>query len=123
MMNLSSHSPLPRAHDLDQLKRRAKELLEAFRSGEAAATAEVNGTTVVRMPLPSGFTTPKWFWHAPVALRVPGERRVMARAFSRSPARTAAVAQIEGLRQQYQRCSTALTQAKESMRIAMPQPP
>ena len=56
--------------DLDQLKRRAKELLEAFRSGEAAATAEVNGTTVVRMPLPSRFTTRKWFWHAPVALRV-----------------------------------------------------
>ena len=28
--------------DLNQLKRQAKELLEAFRAGEAAAVAEVN---------------------------------------------------------------------------------
>jgi hypothetical protein len=71
MMNPSLPTRDFREHtDLDQLKRRAKELLEAFRSGEAAATAEVNGTTVVRMPLPSRFTTRKWFWHAPVALRV-----------------------------------------------------
>src|SRR6478672_3485355 len=43
MMNPSLPTRASRGHtDLDQLKRQAKELLEAFRGGEAAAVTEVN---------------------------------------------------------------------------------
>jgi hypothetical protein len=43
MMNHSLPTRAFREHtDLDQLKHQAKELLEAFRGGEAAAVSEVN---------------------------------------------------------------------------------
>ena len=43
-MNRSLPTRASRAHtDLDQLKRQARELLDAFRAGDAAAVTEVNG--------------------------------------------------------------------------------